>query len=266
MTSTPALTVAERVAAVRARIEGACARVGRDASEVTLVAVSKTFDVASIAEVYAAGVPDFGENRAQELLPKIEAASEVGLGGWPAGDRGPRRGSTGSPRTDDGGGPQGAELRWHFIGHLQRNKVREVVPRIHALHSLDSIRLIEAVSAARLGLREGSDAAQPLPCYLEINVAGEAQKEGVPPSEVGALLAAAAATPGIEVVGLMTVAPLVDDPEEARPVFRALRELAVAHGLRGLSMGMTNDFEVAIEEGATVIRVGRAIFGERPSR
>jgi hypothetical protein len=255
-------TIAERMLEVRARIEAACARVGRDASEVTLIAVSKTFDLASIAEALAAGVADFGENRAQELLPKIEAASRAGLGGHPPQDRGSRRPSTGSGRTDDGGSLRESELRWHFIGHLQRNKVREVVPRIHALHSLDSIRLIEAVSA----VRAASDAAGPLPCYLEVNVAGEAQKEGASPSEVAALLAAAAVAPGIEVVGLMTVAPLVADPEEARPVFRALRELASAHGLRGLSMGMTNDFEVAIEEGATVVRVGRAIFGDRTSQ
>ena len=267
--SSPAATIAERVREVRARIEAACVRAGRDASEVTLVAVSKTFDVASIAEVMAAGVADFGENRAQELLPKVEAASKAGLGTREAGDRGPRGGSLrqaqgrlGSPRTDTGE-PGGSDLRWHFIGHLQRNKVREVVPLIHALHSLDSIRLIEAVSAARSGVRAASDAARPLPCYLEVNVGGEAQKEGIDRSEVGALLAAAAVAPGIEVVGLMTVAPLVDDAEQARPVFRMLRELASAHGLRGLSMGMTNDFEVAIEEGATLVRVGRAIFGER---
>lgn len=257
----PAATIAERVAEVRTRIEGACARAGRDTSEVTLVAVSKTFDIASIAEALAAGVADFGENRAQELLPKIEAASKAGLRIPGAENRGPRGGSPGSPRAEEGGSSRGTELRWHFIGHLQRNKVREVVPRIHALHSLDSIRLIEAVARVRAEL----DAARPLPCYLEVNIAGEAQKEGVHPSEVGGLLAAAAAARGIEVVGLMTVAPLVADPEETRPVFQALREFALAHGLRGLSMGMTNDFEVAIEEGATLVRVGRAIFGERPT-
>jgi hypothetical protein len=267
----PAATVAERVLEVRARIEGACARAGRDASEVTLVAVSKSFDVASIAEALAAGVADFGENRAQELLPKIEAASKAGLGTSRAGDRGLPGGSSfdtltmSSPRTDEGGPSRPSAIRWHFIGHLQRNKAREVVPRIHALHSLDSIRLIEAVSAARSAVRTASDAVGALPCYLEVNVGGEVQKQGVPPSDVGALLAAAAVAPGIEVVGLMTVAPLVADPEQVRPVFRALRELASAHGLRGLSMGMTDDFEVAVEEGATLVRIGRAIFGDRAS-
>ncbi|MFN8638229.1 MAG: alanine racemase [Dehalococcoidia bacterium] len=135
---------------------------------------------------------------------------------------------------------------------------------IAALHSLDSARLIEAVSAARqpVGLGRGHHDANRLPCYIEVNIAGEAQKEGVPPSEVAALLAAADSAPGIELAGLMTVAPL-GPAEAARPVFRALHDLAAAHGLRGLSMGMTDDFEVAIEEGATVVRVGRAIFGER---
>ncbi len=223
--------LASALAAVRARIAAACASCGRDPASVELVAVGKTQPVEAVRAAYAAGQRVFGENYVQELVAKAAACADL------------------------------EGLRWHFIGHLQRNKVREVVPRIHALHSLDSVRLVEAVSVARAA----SDAVGALPCYLEVNVAGEAQKEGVPPSGVGALLAAAAVAPGVEVVGLMTVAPLVDDPEDARPVFRALRELASAHGLRELSMGMTNDFEVAIEEGATLVRVGRAIFGERPS-
>lgn len=234
----PTATIAERAEAVRARIVAACERAGRDPSGVTLVGVSKTFGIAEVAAALDAGVTDFGENRAQELVPKARAASEAGLA-----------------------------ARWHFIGHLQRNKVNDVVPLISALHSLDSTRLIEAVSAARqpVPLGGGRHAVSPLPCYLEVNVSGETQKQGVAPSEVAVLLASAAAVPGIEVVGLMTVAPLASDAEAARPVFRTLRELAGAHGLEGLSMGMTNDFEVAIEEGATVVRVGRAIFGDRPA-
>jgi len=232
----PPSTIERRIEAVRSRIRLACERAGRDPSAVTLVAVSKTFGLEDVAAALEAGVADFGENRAQELVPKARAATEAGL----------------APR-------------WHFIGHLQRNKVAEVVPLIATLHSLDSPRLIEAVSAARrpMPLGGGRHAVNPLPCYLEVNVSGEAQKQGVPPSEVGALLATAAAAPGIEVIGLMTVAPFAADAEAARPVFRALRALADAHGLEGLSMGMTNDFEVAIEEGATVVRVGRAIFGDR---
>jgi pyridoxal phosphate enzyme (YggS family) len=239
VTSSPpaVLSIADRVRAVRARIEAACARVGRDPSSVTLVAVSKTFGVDAIVEALAAGVADLGENRAQEFVPKARAVAQADL---PAGVPTPR---------------------WHFIGHLQRNKVRDVVPLIEALHSLDSERLVEAVSAERIVAR----GAHPLPCYIEVNVAAEEQKLGVGPAEVGPLLAAARRAPGIEVVGLMTVAPLVADPDQARPAFRALRELAATHGLPGLSMGMTNDFEVAVEEGATLVRVGRAIFGDRPA-
>jgi pyridoxal phosphate enzyme (YggS family) len=237
--SLPAVaSIEERVRAVRERIEAACARAGRDPAGVTLVAVSKTFEVGAIAEAMRAGVTDFGENRAQELVPKARAASEAGL-----------------------------RPRWHFIGHLQRNKARDVVPLVDALHSLDSVRLVEAVAAARApaGAGGGRHDANRLACYIEVNVAGEAQKQGVPASEVSALLEAARATASLDVVGLMTVAPLAADPEQARPVFRTLRELAARHGLRGLSMGMTDDFEVAIEEGATAVRVGRAIFGARPA-
>jgi len=228
-----------RVAAVRARIEAACARAGRDPADVMLVAVSKTFGLDAVEAALEAGITDFGENRAQELVPKAEGATSIGL-----------------------------RPRWHFIGHLQRNKARDVVPHIVALHSLDSARLVAAVSQEVAAHQTnshgaGADAAGSLRCYLEVNVAGEASKEGVPPEALPGLLDTARAARGIEVAGLMTVAPLAASAEDARPTFRALRELARAHGLDGLSMGMTNDFEVAIEEGATVVRVGRAIFGER---
>ncbi len=230
-------TIAARLDAVRARIAAACMRAGRDPAEVALVAVTKTHPLAVVREAFAAGQVDLGENRAQELVPKAEAAAMAGL----------------APR-------------WHFIGHLQRNKARDVLPHVHALHSLDSAALVAEIdrrlpAAAAARMRAGAPAH--LPCYLEVNVAGEAQKHGVAPGDLDALLQAAAASPSVEVVGLMTVAPAVSDPQEARPVFRALRELATAHGLAGLSMGMTGDFEVAVEEGATVVRVGRAIFGER---
>ena len=227
--ATTATSIAGRVAEVRARIEAASQRAGRDPAEITLVAVSKTFAVDAVAEAMDAGLTDFGESRAQELVPKALAAATRGL-----------------------------RPRWHFIGHLQRNKVREVVPRIAVLHSLDSVRLVQAVSQ-----RVTADAAGPLRCYLEVNVGGEASKQGAPPETLPALLEAARAARAIEVAGLMTVAPLGASPQDTRPAFRALRELASAHDLEGLSMGMTNDFEVAIEEGATVVRVGRAIFGER---
>ncbi len=227
--TTTAEAITARIAAVRGRIERACARADRDPAAVRLVAVSKGHDVAALAVAAAAGLADFGENRAQELLPKASEAARTGL-----------------------------DARWHFIGHLQTNKVRDVLPHLAALHSLDSAHLVAAVGreAAR-----GPAAGGPLPCYLEVNVAGEAQKHGVSPRDLDALLAAARAEPAVRVEGLMTVAPRTDDPEQVRPVFAALRELAAAHGLAGLSMGMTDDFEVAIEEGATVVRVGRAIFG-----
>jgi pyridoxal phosphate enzyme (YggS family) len=222
---TATATIAERLAAVRADVERACERAGRDPAAVTIVGVTKTQPVEAVRDALDAGLTDFGENRAQELVPKAEAAAEAGL----------------APR-------------WHFIGHLQRNKVRQVLPHTAVLHSLDSERLLDEIEHR---------AAHPLPCYLEVNVSGEASKEGIVPHQLPSLLAAAQSAHNIEVAGLMTVAPLVDDPEQARPVFRRLRELARAHGLNGLSMGMTDDYAVAIEEGATVVRVGRAIFGAR---
>ena len=223
---TATATIAERLAAVRAEVARACERAGRDAAEVTIVGVTKTQPVEAVRDALDAGLTDFGENRAQELAPKAEAAAEASL----------------TPR-------------WHFIGHLQRNKVRQVLPHTAVLHSLDSERLIDEIERR---------AAHPLPCYLEVNVAGEASKEGIVSHELPSLLAAAQSAHHIEVAGLMTVAPLVGDPEQARPIFRRLRELARAHGLDGLSMGMTDDYAVAIEEGATVVRIGRAIFGARP--
>ena len=230
---TAATTLATRLADVRARIARACERAGRDPAGVTLVGVSKTHPIEAVAEALAAGLTDLGENRAQDLLAQDAAAAQRGL----------------APR-------------WHFIGHLQRNKVAAVLPRIVALHSLDSTRLIEEIERRR-DAAGGSGAGAPLPCYLEVNIGGEAQKSGIAPAEVPALLAAASASPALQVAGLMTVAPQVADPEQTRPVFRALRELATAHGLRGLSMGMTEDYPIAIEEGATVVRVGRALFGDR---
>ncbi|HRC62396.1 MAG TPA: YggS family pyridoxal phosphate-dependent enzyme [Dehalococcoidia bacterium] len=229
MPSADVSTIAGRIADIRSSIARACERAGREAAEVTLIGVTKTFTVDDVDEAIAAGLEDFGENRAQELLPKVEEASRRGL-----------------------------HARWHFIGHLQRNKVRDVLPHIVALHSLDSLRLAATIEseAERTGLER-------LRCYIEVNVAEEASKEGVPPAELPGLLSSLAVLPHLEVAGLMTVAPQVPDAEQVRPVFRALRELASANGLRGLSMGMSEDYAVAIEEGATVVRVGRALFGPR---
>jgi len=238
MATPTALDVAANVAAVRARIAEACARAGRDPAEVTLVAVSKGHAMDLVHAAIKAGCFDLGENRAQELLPKAVEVGSMGISPAP---------------------------RWHFIGHLQRNKVREVLPHITALHSLDSAGLVWEIGR-RASLDVGVPLpCYPLPCYLEVNVAGETQKQGVTPEALPDLLRAAQACEAIEVRGLMTVAPHFGDPERVRPVFRALRALARAHGLDGLSMGMTEDYPVAIEEGATVVRVGRAIFGARPA-
>ena len=216
-------------------VAAACERAGRDPAEVTIVGVSKTHPLETVAAAVAAGMVELGENRAQEFVPKATGAAEAGL-----------------------------EPRWHFIGQLQRNKVRQVLPHLYALHSVDSERLIEEITRRwESGIRPAS--GERLRCYVEVNVAGEAQKHGSETDGLTGLLRAAAASGAIEVAGLMTVAPRVSDPEDARPVFRELRELAAAHGLSGLSMGMTEDYGVAIEEGATVVRIGRAIFGERRS-
>lgn len=234
MTATTPL--AARLAEVQRRIEAACARVGRRPEEVTLVAVSKTHPADTVFEGATAGVRAFGENRAQEFVPKVlafrDGAREQGLSG----------------------------VDWHFIGHLQRNKVRDVLPYVDVLHSLDSERLVREIAARAPEARPGHHR---LRCFIEVNIAGEAQKEGVQPSEVALLLEAARAAEVLDVRGLMTVAPRTTDPEAARPVFAALRALAAEHALPELSMGMTDDFEVAIEEGATVVRVGRALFGDR---
>ena len=234
--TTTATSIASRLAVVREHIAAACDRAGRDPDEVTIVGVTKTHPPSLVEEALAAGLTDIGENRAQELLPKAEALEA-----------------------------RGRAPRWHFIGRLQRNKVRGVLPHIAALHSLDSVRLADEIErrAERLEAASGASARGPLPCYLEVNVAAEASKDGISPKELPELLREAANRPHIAVAGLMTVAPLVDDPEQVRPVFRRLRELARAHGLKGLSMGMTDDYVVAVEEGATVVRLGRVIFGAR---
>jgi pyridoxal phosphate enzyme (YggS family) len=217
--------IAQRIAAVRARIDASCARASRDPAEVTLVAVSKTHPESAVREAYDAGHRDFGENRVQEGVSKLEALRA-----------------------------RGVHATWHLLGHLQTNKVRAAVNLFDILHGVDSKRIAEAISAR---------AERPVPVFLEVNVAGEESKQGVPPGDVASVAGAIRGLPNIDLAGLMTVAPMVDDPESVRPIFRTLRELRDANGLRGLSMGMTDDFEVAVEEGATVVRVGRAIFGPR---
>jgi len=230
----PAGTVAENVAAVRARIEAAARRAGRPPEGVRIVAVTKGFPPEKIAEAVAAGVADMGENRLQEALPKIE---------WLKG--------------------RGIKVTWHFVGHLQTNKVKGVLAHFDLIHSVDSVRLAREISR---------QAARPVPVLLQVNVAAEATKGGfilepvLPDRELfWAAWEVIRGLPNLEIRGLMTIAPQADDPEEVRPVFRRLRELAERLGLPELSMGMTEDYEVAVEEGATMVRLGRAIFGERPA-
>ena len=237
------MSIATNVAAVQARIAAAARRAGRDPAEITLVAVTKTHPPELVAEAVAAGARALGENRVQEAASKIEALRELR-----------------------------SELRWHLIGHLQRNKAKVAAELFDLVHSVDSLRLAEALARQVAPGRR-------LPILLQINVSGEASKEGfaLPGGATSAALLALlpeleqlVALPQLEVRGLMTVAPMVADPEQARPVFKALRELRdeLARRLPAarwdeLSMGMTDDFEVAISEGATIVRVGRAIFGAR---
>ena len=225
--SAPALQhdVTAGLQSVRERIARSCERVGRDPASVTLVAVSKGHPAATIAAAAEAGVRHFGENRIQEALPKIEEATGAGV-----------------------------EATWHLVGHLQSNKAKAAASAFDVIHSVDSARLLTRLDTA---------APAPRDVLLQVNVAAEPQKQGIAPDEVEALVQAARAAGSLRLRGLMTIAPIAADPEEVRSVFRALKLLAERHGLPALSMGMTDDFEVAIEEGATLVRVGRAIFGER---
>lgn len=223
--------LAERFREVRQRIDDACARAGRDPRSVQLVAVSKTVAAARVRELFELGQTIFGENRVQEAVTKIAEA---------------------------GPGP-----RWHLIGHLQRNKARHAAGAFELIHSVDGAELAAELSrrAAAAGLVQ--------PVLIEVNVAGETSKHGVDPRELGALVEGVAALPNLRLLGLMCVPPVVDRPEDARRWFAGLRELRDAaaaragHALPELSMGMTDDFEIAVEEGATLVRVGRAIFGAR---
>lgn len=236
----PAERIAANLAYVRSNITEATGRVGRQPEEVTLVAVSKTKPLALVEIAYTLGVTDFGENRVQEALPKITDFS---------------------PRGEY---PERSNIRWHMIGHLQSNKVGKVVGSFDCVQSVDSLHLAQALS------RHASENGVRLPILLEVNVAAEQSKAGMTLAETPVLARQIVALPSLEVQGLMTVAPQVQHPEEVRPVFRELRHLrnrlraeVPGSSWQHLSMGMTDDYIVAIEEGATIVRIGRAIFGER---
>lgn len=224
------MTIAARFSEVTDRIVAACERVGRDPSQVKLVSVAKTFAADRVREALAAGAVAIGENRAQEL--KEKAAT---LGG---------------------------DIEWHFVGHLQTNKVRQVVGVAALIHSVDRYGLAEAIARRARAL----DLIQDV--LIEVNIAGEAAKGGIEPGGTAAFAAEVGALEGVRVMGVMAMAPFADDPDASRPFFRHLAEIGSAvtgqlPGATALSMGMTRDFEVAIEEGATLVRVGEAIFGPR---
>lgn len=229
-------TVAERLAGVRQRVEQAARRARRDPATITLVAVSKKHPAEAIREAYAAGQRDFGENYAQELAEKRTELGDL------------------------------KELRWHFIGALQSNKAKVLVPGTVLVHAIDRASVAEALA------RRATAAGLTCDALLEVNVGAEASKAGVSIAGVPELLTQCAAWPGLRVTGLMCIPPAVEDPEQVRPFFRRLRTLRDDLQprfplLTQLSMGMTHDFEIAIEEGATYIRVGTAIFGARePAR
>ena len=222
-----AALIAERLSGLRARIAAAAARAGRRDDEVLLLAVSKTKPASAVRAAYAAGQRDFGENYVQELAQKADALKDL------------------------------ADLRWHAIGRLQRNKARDVARWASVVHAIDRFELAEELD------RRASKLEKRLSVLVEVNVAGEGTKGGCSLDEAPRLIDQVRALSALELVGLTTIAPDVDDPEQVRPVFASLRALARAHGLRELSMGMSNDFEVAIEEGSTLVRIGTAIFGAR---
>jgi pyridoxal phosphate enzyme (YggS family) len=228
-------TVAENLGAVKERIAKAAARVGRDPETITLVAVSKTMPVESIREAIEAGQHVFGENRVQEAQAKVQAL--------------------------------GREVRWHLIGHLQRNKVKVVCDIFDLIESVDSLPLAQDINA------RASQRGIIMPVLLQVNIGDETTKSGVAATDALALVRQVALLPHVSVRGLMCVPPPVDVPDHARPYFAQLRTLAerIARqqipnvSMTELSMGMSHDFEVAIEEGATMVRVGSAIFGPRPA-
>lgn len=225
--------ITENLEQVRKNIVEACKAVNRDPGEVTLISVSKTKPVSMLQEAYDAGSRDFGENKVQEIMDKY-------------------------PKLP-------SDIRWHMIGHLQRNKVKYIVDKVAMIHSVDSLRLAETIEneAAKHGVT--------VSILIEVNVAQEESKFGLKTNEVLPLVESIAKLPHINIKGLMTIAPYVEDPEENRMIFRQLKKLSVDIAAKNinnvtmsvLSMGMTGDYQVAVQEGATMVRVGTGIFGER---
>jgi PLP dependent protein len=230
----PEPTIAERLADIRRRIAAAARSAGRNPSSIRLVAVSKTFPIEAIRVAYAAGQREFGENRVQEALQKIASGADL-------------------------------EIKWHLLGHLQTNKAKKAAPAFSTIHSVDSVELLQKIDAA------AADAGRTPELLIQVDLAGEATKFGLTPADVPPLFDAAARCRAARIVGLMTLPPIPESPEDARPWFRRLRELRDQWRAAGvppsmlaeLSIGMSGDFEVAIEEGSTMVRIGTAIFGGR---
>jgi pyridoxal phosphate enzyme (YggS family) len=219
------MTIEQNIRELQQRIARACQRAGRSPDEVTLVAVTKTVDISAVEAAFNAGIRHFGESRVQEAKPKIEQLQKL------------KPGST-----------------WHMVGHLQTNKAKTAADIFDIIHSIDSLRLAEALNNC---------SPKRLPILIQVNVSAEETKSGFQLSEVNEAVRQIGKLANLDIQGLMTIAPWVDDAEEVRPVFHQMRQLRDSLGLRHLSMGMSDDFEVAIEEGATLVRIGRAIFGER---
>lgn len=225
--------LAENLKQVEENIKNACEKAGREREEVTLVAVSKTKPVSMLQEIYDCGIRDFGENKVQEICEKREEMPE--------------------------------DIKWHMIGHLQRNKVKYIIKDVALIHSVDTYRLAEEINIQAKKIK------RIVPVLIEVNVAGETTKFGIPVAETLQLVTEIAKLDSIRIKGLMTIAPFVENPEDNRGYFQKIKELSVDIGAKNidnvsmdiLSMGMTGDYTVAIEEGATIVRVGTGIFGAR---
>jgi len=221
----PGRTIAANVESVRQRLAAACKRSGREISTVKVVAVTKNFPAEAVRMAFQSGLRHFGENRVQEAQAKYAELGDIR-----------------------------SKLTLHFIGHLQTNKARDTVKTVDIIQSVDSLRLANLLNG---------NATKKMPVLIQVNIAWEDSKYGFSVDDLDASVKAIEELPNLELLGLMTIAPAVDDPEKVRPVFRKLRDLNERFGFKELSMGMTDDFEVAVEEGATMVRIGRAIFGER---
>lgn len=222
-------TIQQKVTAIRERISAAARRAGRNPDEITLIAVTKVFPASAIRAAYEAGVRHFGENYVQEFERKRPELGEL----------------------------PGAQF--HLIGHLQSNKARRAVQIFDVIQTVDSVRLARRLDEAAAAFKPGAR----VPVMIEVKLSPEETKSGIPPEELGSLIEFVRGCAHLELTGLMTMPPFSDDPEHSRPYFRRLRELAAAFALPQLSMGMSQDFEVAVEEGATHVRIGTALFGPR---